>query len=161
MGVNEPHMFWLSASGPLHQQNYPAPLCRARKNDILSQYLCQVWGFGLGFFCLHSEEYICLSTGPEKGTLNSERSKFPCVAIKTVDKIALQRSVLSSFPMKYDPKIKVLDLIKPSAEITHFTKGSAPHCTNKITREKAPSVAPDLNGSASVEQSRIYLILER
>jgi len=34
MAVNEPHMSWLPAYGPLHQQNHPAPLCKVMKNDI-------------------------------------------------------------------------------------------------------------------------------
>lgn len=157
MGVNEPHVSWLPAYGPLHQQNHPAPLCRIMKMDILSQYLCQIFCFVL--FILWGL-YLPVSW-PWKRYTEFRTQQIPCVAIKTVDRTALQRSILSSLPMKYDTKIKVLDLIKPSAEITHFTKGSTPLSTNKITRGKAPSVAPTLNGSGSVEQSRIYLVLER
>lgn len=89
------------------------------------------------FFCLFILWGLYLPVNwPRKRYTEFRRQQIPCVTIKRVGKTALQRSVLSSRPMKYDTKIKVLDLIKPSAEITHFPKDLLPSPLTKLQGRK-------------------------
>lgn len=111
-------MSCLPAQAPLRQLNHPAPRCRVMKNNIISQYLCKYFFFLL----VYTLRIIFASQVSLNMVAEFRTQQISCVARKTADKIVLQHSILSSLPMKYDTEIKVLELMKPPTEITHFTK---------------------------------------
>lgn len=143
-------MPWLSAQTSLHQQNNPPALCRVMKNDILPQYLCQVF-FVVVVVCLFILWGLYLPVNWPWKRYAEFRTQNPSCSYKDSrqNSTVVLHSLLSSHEICCQEKNFRLDKTLRS-NYRFYQRIYSPYA-NTIAREKIISVAPTLNGIGLVE----------